>query len=135
MTSPDIDRDRVFRRVMSTALAALVFAFAGFGIARAVLPADSFAFDIVKFTFALIVIASSYLWCLFDSFANDFRFGRYMLFLFVFLLPAALVFYFYRSRTPKQATTTLLKALAFFALLILVSAASQIATARLLVSA
>lgn len=132
MTSPDIDGDRVFRRAMSVALAALVAGFAGFGVARAVLPADSVVFDIVKFTFALIVIASSYLWCLFDSLANDFRFGRYMLFFFVFVLPVALVFHFYRSRTPKQANTMLIKALAFFALLILVSAASQVATVRLL---
>ena len=117
---------------MSLTLTLLVLVFAGFGVARAVFPTGSLVFDIVKFVFALIVIASSYLWCLFDSLTNDFRFGRYMLFLFVFVLPVAIVFYFYRSRAPKQATTTAIKALAFFVLLILVSAAGQVATAHLL---
>jgi hypothetical protein len=117
---------------MSLSFAVLVLAFACLGVARAVFPADSLVFDIVKFVFALTVIASSYLWCLFDSLTHDFRFGRSRLFLFVFVLPVALVFCFYRSRTPKEATTTAIKALAFFVLLILVSAASQVTTARLL---
>jgi hypothetical protein len=130
--SPGIDRDPVLRRAMSLSFAVLVLAFACLGVARAVFPADSLVFDIVKFVFALTVIASSYLWCLFDSLTHDFRFGRSRLFLFVFVLPVALVFCFYRSRTPKEATTTAIKALAFFVLLILVSAASQVTTARLL---
>lgn len=135
MTLATLDQSPVFRRAMSGALIALAVSFTGFGVARALVPVDSVAFDIVKFTFALLVIASSYLWCLFDSLANDFRFGKYMLLLFALVLPVALVFYFYRSRAPKEATTMLLKAVAFFVLLILASAASQVATAQLFGSA
>lgn len=135
MTLAALDQSLVFRRAMSAALIALLVSFAGFGVTSALVPADSAVFDIVKFTFALLVIASSFLWCLFDSLTNDFRFGKYMLLLFVFVLPVALVFYFYRSRAPKEATTMLLKAVAFFVLLVLVSAATQVATAHLFGSA
>ncbi len=118
--------------VMKGALIVLGLGFVILGILKVSIHETSSFWNISKFVFAVWLIGSSYIWCLCDSTINDYPFGKYMMLLFVLLLPLALIIYFYRSRGFQKGSLALMKATGVLALFLILGAVSGVITSRIL---
>lgn len=125
--------DAGLRKAQSAMLVALGVAFALLGVVVTALSSgaiekSSFAHRVVLWAMAVAIIAPSYIWALLDAVVHDYPFGKSMLVLFLALLPAGLVVYFYWSRGAAGGTVALVKACAFAGLLSAVAVAAAAAS-------
>ncbi len=129
---PVLRDEAIFDKVKTGAIISLALGFIILGIAQVTVDKSSFAGQIAKYLFAVLLITSSYIWCTFDTQNSDYRLGKYMLLVFILMLPLALVIHFYRSRGFKKGSIGLLKAGGLFLLLLIVGAISAVIARRLL---
>ena len=118
--------------VQKLCILSLAVGFITFGIAKVLIPEGTLGWAVVRYLFAVVTIGSTYIWCLFDNRQNAHAFGKYMLVLFVLLLPLGLAVYFYRSRGLLDGSIALMKASTLFIILLAAGAVSGVLISRIL---
>ncbi len=123
---------KTFQWIMNGAIISIAISFVVLGIANVTIDKISFGWQVSKYIFAVILIGSTTIWCLMDSEVHDYPFGKYMLFLFVTILPIALAIYLYRARGFKKGSIALTKAAGLFVSFLLLYGGSTVLTSRIL---
>ncbi len=117
---------------MNGVIISMAIAFVMLGIAGVTVNKNSLGWQVVRCLFAVMVIGSAYIWCLFDSEVHDHPFGKYMMILFIIVLPIAIAIYFYRGRGFRQGSIVLMKAIGLVVLSLILGAVSGVTTSRIL---
>ena len=117
---------------MNGAIISIASSFVMLGIANVTIDKSSFGWQVAKYIFIVILIGSTAIWCLMDSEVHDYPFGKYMLFLFVIMLPIALAIYLYRARGFKKGSIALIKAAGLVASFLVLFSVSAVITSHIL---
>ena len=99
------------KTIMNVSIIVLVAAFVLIGFASAVVGKPSSVSNFLHYSIGFAIMIAAYLWCLSDSVAYKYPFGKYMIIWFVLFLPLGAAIYFYRSRGFQKGSKALLKAI------------------------